>query len=136
MAGKPLAFRRINHLRLMFEILIGLLVPVLIAGASIVLFVKRGLEMRELCEHGVETTGQVVGKRSVKAGSSTSRRQKLVYRYMDSTGVSHEHTSVVAWEFYSRHDEGSAIEVVYSAKNPAVSAPKHLVDQARAALRK
>ena len=55
----------------MIEILIGLLVPVLIVGAVMVLFVKRGLQFRELCEHGVETTGQVVGKRSVKAGSRT-----------------------------------------------------------------
>ncbi|HCN27355.1 MAG TPA: hypothetical protein DIT64_00895 [Verrucomicrobiales bacterium] len=120
----------------MIGILIGLLVPVLIVGAIIVLLVKRGLQFRELCEHGIETTGQVTGKRSVKAGSSTSRRQKLVYRYTDSTGAAHEHTSVVTWDTYGRHDEGGPIEVVYSSKNPAVSAPKYLVDQAKSALGK
>jgi hypothetical protein len=120
----------------MIGLFIGLLVPVLLVGAMIVLVVKRGLQFRELCEHGVETTAQVVGKRSVKAGSSTSRRQKLVYRYTDSAGMTHEHTSVVTWDVYNRYDEGSEIEVVYSAKNPAVSAPKYLVDQARGALRK
>lgn len=120
----------------MIEIFIGLLVPVLIMGAIIVLFVKRGLEMRGLCEHGVETTAQVISKRSVKAGASTSRRQKLAYRYTDGAGATHEHTSVVTWEVYNRHDEGGAIEVVYSSKNPAVSAPKYLVDQARSALGK
>lgn len=120
----------------MIEILVAFLLLVLVVGAMIVLLVKRGLQFRELCEHGVETTGQVVGKRSVKAGPSTSRRQKLVYRYTDGAGAAHEHTSVVTWDVYSRYDKGSAIEVVYSAKNPAVSAPKYLVDQAHAALRK
>jgi hypothetical protein len=120
----------------MIEILIGLLVPVLIVGAMVILFVKRGLQFRELCEHGVETTGQIISKRSVKPGPSASRRQKLAYRYTDSAGATHEHTSVVTWEVYEGHDEGGPIQVVYSTKNPAISAPKYLVDEARQAMRK
>jgi len=120
----------------MIEILVVFLLLVLIVGAIIVLLVKRGLQFRELCEQGVEITGQVISKRSVKPGPSTSRRQKLAYRYTDSTGAAHEHTSVVTWDVYSRHDDGGPIAIVYSAKNPAVSAPKYLVDQARSALRK
>lgn len=120
----------------MIEILIGLLVPVLIVAGVVFLVVKRGLEMKELCEHGVETTAQVVGKRSVRNSSSSSRQQKLVYRYTDGAGASHEHTSVVPWDVYDAHEEGGAIPVVFSSKRPAVSAPKYLVDQARAALGK
>lgn len=120
----------------MIEILVVFLLLVLVVGAMIVLLVKRGLQFRELCEHGVETTGQVISKRSVKPGPSTSRRQKLTYCYTDSVGTSHEHTSVVTWDVFNRHDDGGPIEIVYSAKSPAVSAPKYLVDQARSALGK
>ncbi len=120
----------------MIELLIGLLVPVLIVGAMIVLSVKRGLQFRELCEHGVETTGQIISKRSVKPGPSSSRRQKLAYRYTDGAGATHEHTSVVTQELYERHDECGPIQVVYSSKRPEISSPKFLVDQARSGLRK
>ncbi|MDZ4404138.1 DUF3592 domain-containing protein [Prosthecobacter sp.] len=120
----------------MIEVLIGLLVPVLIVGAMIFIFVRRGLQMRELCEHGVETTGQIVEKRVVKAGKSTSKQWKIVYRYTDSAGATHSHTSVVSIEAYQNHEEGGPIQVVYSAKRPVISAPKYLVDQARKALGK
>lgn len=120
----------------MIEIFIALLVPVLIVGGIVFLAVKRGLEMKELCEHGVEITGQVVEKRSVRNSNSSSRQQKLVYRYTDNAGKSHEHTSVMPGTVYEAHNEGGDIAVVYSAKRPSVSAPKYLVDQARAALGK
>ena len=107
-----------------------------IAIGMIFLAAKRGLQMRELCEHGVETAGVIFSKRSVAAGKSTARRWKLVYRYQDSSGASHEHTSIVTIEGYQNHEQGGPIQVVYSAKNPAVSAPKFLVDQCRAALAK
>ena len=120
----------------MIEILIALLVPVLIVGGIVFLAAKRGLQMKELCEHGVEVTAQVLEKRSVRNSNSSSRQQKLVYRYTDSTGTIHEHTSVMPGAVYESYDEGGDIAVVYSAKRPSVSAPKYLVDQARAALGK
>lgn len=120
----------------MIEILIGLLVPVLIVGAMIFIFVRRGLQMRELCEQGVETSGEVVEMRVVKAGKSSTKQRKIVYRYTDSAGATHSHTSVVSIEAYQNHEEGGQIQVVYSSKNPAISAPKYLVDQARKALGK
>lgn len=120
----------------MIEIIIALLVPVLILGGIVFLLLKRGLQMKALCEDGVEVMGQVVEKRSVRSSNSSSRRQKLVYRYTDSTGTAHEHASLVPGDEYMRHNEGDEITVVYSAKTPSVSAPKYLVDQARTALGK
>lgn len=119
----------------MIEVLVTLLILVGIFGAIVFLAVKRGLQMRELCDHGVETTGVVAEKRSVKAGSAP-KRQKLVYRYTDSTGTSHEHTSIVTNEVFDQHDSGGPIQVVYSSHKPDVSAPLYLVEQCRAALKK
>ena len=114
----------------MTGLLLGLLVPVLIVGGIIFMAVRRGLQMRELCDLGVATTAQIFSKRTVRGGSGSSVRQwKLAYRYTDSFGVAHEHTSIVPIEQYDRHDEGGPIEVVYSSKRPAVSAPKYLVDE-------
>lgn len=118
----------------MTGLLLGLLVPMLIVCGIIFLAVRRGLQMRELCDHGLEATGQIFSKRSVSAGKSTSRQRKLAYRYTDSSGATHEHTSVVSIEQYEKHDEGGPIEIVYSAKRPAVSAPKYLVDECMKAL--
>lgn len=120
----------------MFGILIGLLAPVVIVGIIVVYFVRRGLQFRELAEHGVETIGQVVEKRYVTPGASKTRQWKIAYRYSDSAGALHDHTSSVSIEAYQAHEEGGAIAVVYSSKNPAISAPKYLVDSARAALGK
>ena len=120
----------------MIDIIFALLVPVLIVAGIIFLAVKRGLEMKALCEDGVEVTAQVVEKRSVRNSNSSSRQQKLVYRYTDSAGKAHEHTSVMPGDVYMKYNEGGEVPVVYSAKKPSVSAPKYLVDQARAALGK
>jgi len=61
--------------------------------------------MRERCDHGVETTAVVFEKRSFRP-SSGGRQYKLVYRYTDTTGMSHSHTSVVTDTVYDQHDEG------------------------------
>jgi hypothetical protein len=119
----------------MTGLLLGLLVPALIVGGIIYLAVRRGLQMSELCDHGIETTGQIFSKRSVSGGKS-ARRWKLAYRYTDSSGTTHEHTSVVSIEQYQKHDEGGPIGIVYSSKRPAVSAPKYLVDECMKALGK
>jgi hypothetical protein len=120
----------------MMEFLLTSAVLAAIVGGMIFLAVRRGLQMREICEHGVETTGIIVSKRSVTGSKSSSRRWKLAYRYQDSAGASHEHTSVVTIEQYNLHEQGGPITVVYSSKNPSVSAPKYLVDECRKALGK
>jgi len=120
----------------MTTLIIGLLTPVLIVGAIIIFFVRRGLQIKELCDHGIETTGHVEGKRTVKPSNSGARQKKLEYRYTDSTGATRRHTSVVPIDIYDRYDEGSPIEIVYSSKHPDISAPRYLIDQARQAMRK
>lgn len=120
----------------MADIILGLLAPLAIIAAIAAFLIRRGLQMHRLCAKGVAVTGQVIGKRSVRGGATISRRQKLVYRYRDAAGASHEHTSVVPWEVYERYDDGDAIEVVYLPASPAVSAPRYLVDQSRKALGK
>jgi hypothetical protein len=120
----------------MTGLLLGLLVPVLIVSGLIYLAVRRGLQMRELCDHGIDATGQIFSKRSISGAKSSSRRWKLGYRYTDSSGATHEHTSVVSIEQYQKHDEGGPIEVVYSSKRPEISSPKYLVDECMKALGK
>ena len=120
----------------MIEIFFGFLVVALIFGFMIFQFVRRGFQMRELCEHGTEATGIIFSKRSITGNKSYSRRWKLGYRYPDSTGATHDHTSLVMIDFYQQHEEGGPISIVYSTKNPAISSPKYLVDEARKALAK
>ena len=78
----------------------------------------------------------IESKRSVTAGKSRTRQQKLVYRYTDQTGATHSNTSVVTFDIYSRYDEGQPFPITYSSKRPQISAPRHLVDQARQAVAK
>lgn len=120
----------------MTGLLLGLLVPVLIVGGIIFMAVRRGLQMRELCEHGVETTGRIYSKRSVTGGHRQSRAQKLAYEYTDNAGTIHRHTSVVPLAIYQDHEQGGTIRVVYSARKASVSAPKYLVDECMKALGK
>jgi len=120
----------------MTGILIGILAPMILVGIMIAYFVRRGLQMRELCEHGIETTGLVTSKRSITHNKSSTRQWKLAYRYTDGAGTTHENASSVSIEAYQNHEQDGPIAVVYSAKNPSVSAPKYLVDQAKSALGK
>lgn len=70
----------------MIEVLVTLLILVLIFGAIVFFAVQRGLQMRELCTHGVETTGVITEKRTAEPRNG-ARQHKLVYRYTDSTGT-------------------------------------------------
>ncbi|SKB04625.1 hypothetical protein SAMN02745166_04071 [Prosthecobacter debontii] len=123
----------------MLEVLLAILLPILlvcgIIGLIIYQAVTRGYQMRELCDHGVETTGVIREKRSYNPQSG-SRRYKLAYTYTDSVGASHSHTSVVTSSVYDQHEEGGPISVVYSSRTPSISAPLYLVEQSRDALKK
>ncbi len=120
----------------MIEILLGALIPLFIAVGMIVIAVRRGLEFRDLSEHGVDATAKVIKKSATSPSSRKSRRPKIVYQYNAPAGGVYSRASFVSWEAYNQHEVGSDISIVYSAKNPSVSAPKYLVDQARAALQK
>ena len=78
----------------------------------------------------------IIDKRVVKPSPGRARQHKIAYRYTDNTGASHEHTSVVSGDVEGHVEVGQAFPIVYSAKRPQISAPKHLVEQSRAALAK
>ena len=123
----------------MFSVLISIAVPVAIVVGLVAVVVRRGLQMRQLALDGVETTGQVVAKlRHIHARRKGSQRPSLRihYAYRDAAGAEHEHRSLVTDSFWNAHEQGGPIAIVYSQSQPQISAPKHLVEQSRAALAK
>jgi hypothetical protein len=115
----------------MFEVITALLVPVLILGAIVFVIGRRVMQFKELSEHGIDTDAIILEKRSVRPGSSGGWKKKIVYRYQDSSGGSHEATTIVSDQIYDRYAEGEAFPVTYSARKPSVSGPRYLVDEAR-----
>jgi len=120
----------------MVWIVIGLLAPVLIFAGIIWLAVRRGLEMKRLCDQGIETTGRVVEKRSLAGHGNGARQKKIVIHYRDRFGTEHSRTSSVAISVYEQYEVNDPIDVVYLPDSPAISSPKYLIDQCREAFRK
>jgi hypothetical protein len=118
----------------MTTLILSIAVPLLIVAAIVFMVVRRGLQMRELCDHGVMVSGTVLRKLSRPGPGNKSRLHKLAYGYMDDRGLSHEHISVVPQSVWDACGEGGPIEVVYSSKRTQVSAPRYLVEQCREAL--
>ena len=119
--------------------LLSLLVPVALVAGLVVMVVRRGLQMRLLVADGVEITGRVVAKlrhHHVRRKGSQRDSVRIHYAYRDAAGGEHEHRSLVTDSFWNEHVEGGPIAIVYSKSRPHVSAPKHLVEQSRAALAK
>jgi len=105
-----------------------------IIALAIWLVISRGLDMKRLAEDGIDVDGVVLRqfKHNTKGSQSTSHF--LRYLYCDSTGQAHEHKSNVTYDFWIAHPEGHTIAITYSQSRPQVSAPRYLVEQARAAL--
>ena len=115
----------------MIEVLASLLMPVFILATVVFVMARRALQFKELSEHGIDTDAVIIEKRTVRPSNSGSWKKKIVYRYQDGGGASHEHTTVVSDEVYGRYAEGEAFPITYSAKKPSVSGPRYLVDEAR-----
>lgn len=107
-------------------VVIAFVLMLLALGAALA---SRGGQLRRLLTDGVATTGEVVGR--VDFGR---RGRYLRYAYHDASGRRHEHRALVSESVWEAHPEGTAIPVVYAASRPSVSAPRWLVEQARAAL--
>jgi hypothetical protein len=118
----------------MTTLILSIVVPLLIVAGIAFMVVRRGLQMRELCDHGVMVAGTVLRKLKRPGPGNRSRLHKLAYGYMDDRGVSHERVSVVPQSVWDAYGEGAPIEVVYSSKRTQVSAPRYLVEQCRQAL--
>jgi hypothetical protein len=111
---------------------LGKLIILLVLGAiayTIWRVVQRGRQLARLLGDGVPTQGTVVRKYTL--GRAKRRNTYLEYRYQDDTGSTHSHKSNVPAGVWAEHEEGGGIEVVYSASDPEVSAPRFLVDAAR-----
>ncbi|MCW1885306.1 DUF3592 domain-containing protein [Luteolibacter flavescens] len=120
----------------MFWIALGVLAPILIFAGIIWLAVRRGLELKRLCDQGIEVTGRVAEKRAVAGHGSGPRQKKIVMSYRDRFGAEHLRTSSVPLSVYDQYQVDDPIEIVYLPDSPATSSPKYLVDQCREALRK
>ncbi len=115
---------------------VGLLVPVLILVGIVAIVVRRGFQMKQLIEDGIEVQAQVVDKQLQRNPSARGRKIFIRYRYRDRRGDEHEHRALVSWAEYEKATVGGAYPVLYSASQPRISAPKSLVEASRAALAK
>lgn len=119
----------------MITILLTFLVPVAIVIGLIVLVVRRGYQMKQLVEDGVEATGTVTAKLEYPTARGSKRSsRRIAYEYQAADGQTHRHISLVTSDFWNSHSEGGPIVIVYSRSRPRISAPRHLVDLSRQAL--
>ena len=108
---------------------------ILVAVAAIVI-VRRAGEFGRLVQDGIETTGVVEEKLVFGGGSGTRKGKHIRYAYKDERGREHRFRSQVSEGRFDGFAVGDPIEIVYSRANPAVSAPKWLIDEAKAAREK
>ena len=84
-------------------------------------------EAIELQEHGVPSTGRVIEKRQTRRRGVTSTW--IRYGYTDETGTTHRSRRyLVTPEAWDTHEDGGPIAIVYSRRQPKISAPKYLLD--------
>ena len=88
--------------------------------------VRWGNELVELKQFGVETSGTVLRKISHQTKGGHSRSVK--YEYRDQFGAAHTRKVLVTPDAWDSLQEGGAIDIIYSQRRPAVSAPKYLAD--------
>jgi hypothetical protein len=113
------------------------LVPLLLIGYTVYRLVKRGLEMRHLAERGVEATARIVDRQQFNTATGTRRNDRyLVYEFTDDRGVTHRHRSNVVSRDWLAVQTGDSIPIVHLPENPAVNAPRDVVENARKALKK
>lgn len=109
---------------------------VLSVGVALYLVAKRALEFKQLVEDGVDASARVVDKFRAGRAVSAARNRHLRYAYRDAQGNEHRHRMQVTSSVWQALEVGDAIDIVYSRSKPHVSAPRYLVDPARAATAK
>lgn len=92
---------------------------------------RRGRQFKELLKHGVEAQAMVTDK--IRFRSNILR---LIYSFQASGGKSYQHRSMVSNDVFDSVNQGSALDIVYLPENPAVNAPRYLVEQLRAGMAK
>lgn len=88
--------------------------------------VRWGREFKELETSGVETTGVVT--RKVEFATRGGRSRYIRYEFRDQFGRSHSRKTMAAGDAWETHHEGGPIAIVYSQRDPRVSAAKFLYD--------
>ena len=88
--------------------------------------VRWGREFKELEASGVETTGVVT--RKVQYNSRGGRSRYIRYEYRDQFGQTQSRKTVAIGDAWDTHHEGGPIAIIYSPRNPRVSAAKFLYD--------
>ncbi len=112
---------------------LNILIPVAIIGLIVAFIVRRGFQMKALAHEGVAIEGKVI-KKFRQTGSGTTAPY-LRYEYMTPTGERYENKIAVDEEVWRNHEVGDAIELVYTPKQPSVSAAKYMVNLSRQALK-
>ena len=88
--------------------------------------VNWGKESLELQVHGVQATGRVTEKRQTRRRGVTSTW--IRYEYTDATGTAHRsRRNLVTPTAWDTHEEGGPIAIVYSRRQPKISAPRYLL---------
>ena len=90
--------------------------------------VRWGRELIELQQYGVATTGVVVDRKSYRQRGAESRY--IRYEYTDPFGRKHRRKVLVTPDAWESHQQGGPIDVLYSQRNPTISAPKYLIELA------
>ena len=108
----------------------------IVVAIAAVVIVRRAGEFKRLVHDGVETKGVVEEKLVFGGGSGTRRGKHIRYAYRDGEGREHRFRSQVTESRFDEFAVGDPIEIVYSRGNPAVSAPRWLVEEAKAAVEK
>ena len=111
---------------LLWIFLAVVLLLALALGGTLLVAIRWGRDWQELKAHGVETSGTVLEKRSVR--SSRQQSTHIRYEYVDMFGNRHQsRRHLVTPEAWDAHVEGGPIAVIYSQRRPSVSAPKYLM---------
>ena len=88
--------------------------------------VRWGREFKELEASGVDTMGVVT--RKVQFSSRGNRSRYIRYEYRDQFGQTHTRKTVAIGDAWETHQEGGPIAIIYSQRNPRISAAKFLYD--------
>lgn len=120
----------------MITVILSLLIPAAIVVGLVVVVVRRGGQLKQLCADGVDATGTVVAKIQYHTAKGTVRNDRWLRYEYQVAGVTHSHKSLVTSEYWNALTEGGPIEIVHSRSSPEISAPRHLVESARKALQK
>lgn len=106
--------------------LLGIVVMAAVFARLLTTAVRWSRELKELEQHGRETTGTVV--RKVSYSTRGGRSRYIRYAYRDHFGAEHTRKTMAIGDAWERYQEGGPIEVVYSQRTPNVSAAKFVYE--------